>query len=75
MLLARARPALRPSAAAFGRVAVAAVPAAVVALLPGIPSLVAGAVGVACFCALAWRLGAVPPELVDAIRRRSEASA
>ena len=67
VLLVRARPALWPGTAVLWPVAAAAVPAALVALVPGLPALVAAALAAVIFGALAWRTGAMPVELLQAL--------
>jgi O-antigen/teichoic acid export membrane protein len=69
-LLARARPELWPGLAVAGRVLVAAAPAALVALVPGLPAAVAAALAVLVFGAIAWRVGALPADLLELLPRR-----
>jgi O-antigen/teichoic acid export membrane protein len=69
-LLVRAEPGLWPGAGVLGRVLIAAVPAGLVALIPGLPSAVAAALAVLVFGALAWRTGALPADLLAVLPRR-----
>jgi O-antigen/teichoic acid export membrane protein len=62
-------PSLRP----VPRVLAAGGLAACLALVPGLPVVVLTLAAGAVFLALVWALGALPPELVHAIRRRPEA--
>lgn len=70
----RARPGLAPDLRRLWPVAVAGAAAAAVAFIPGLPALAAAALAVAVFGGLAWWLGAVPRELLDAVRRRQASS-
>jgi O-antigen/teichoic acid export membrane protein len=65
-LLVRARPALRLGAAPFLRILAAAVPAIAIGVLLPVPAIIGAVVAVAVFLGVAWRLGAVPDELVQA---------
>ncbi len=72
LLLLRARSDLRPELGVPARAIAAAIPAALVALVPGLPAIAAALLALAIFVAIAWRAGAVPSELADAMpwRRR-----
>jgi O-antigen/teichoic acid export membrane protein len=69
-LLVRGNGSLSPGFGVARLVAVAAVAAALVALVPGIPAAVAAALALIVFVAIAWRAGAVPVELLQAVSRR-----
>ena len=69
VMLVRARPALRPQLARPLRVIGAALVGFAAGLLPGLPDIAAAALSAAVFLGVAWLLGAVPAELVDAVRR------
>jgi O-antigen/teichoic acid export membrane protein len=69
VLLVRARPAMRPSLGYVRRLAVAAGLGAATLLIPGIPAAAGAVVGLAVYLGAAWRLGAVPTELVRAFAR------
>jgi hypothetical protein len=51
-------------------VLVAAAPAALVALIPGLPAAVAAAIALVVFAAIAWRVGALPADLLEVVPRR-----
>lgn len=65
-MLVRARPDLRPDLRYVPKLACAAGAGAACALLP-VPDVVATVAAAAVYTAVAWTLGAVPRELVDAI--------
>jgi O-antigen/teichoic acid export membrane protein len=69
-LLARARPELRPPAAPFVRVLAAAALGALVGALLPVPAIVAAVVAVGVFGLVAWRLRAIPVELLHALLGR-----
>jgi O-antigen/teichoic acid export membrane protein len=69
-LLVRGRPALRPKPDRLARTVLAGVLALAVLLVPGLPAVVAAVLAIVIFAGLAWVLGAVPRELVDALLRR-----
>ena len=68
--LVRHDPSARPSLRLLGRLALAAVPALALGLVPGVPDVVQAIVGGLVYAGLAAALGAVPPELVAFARRR-----
>ena len=69
--IARHHPRARPSLRLLARLVVAATPALVLALVPGLPDVLrAGAAG-ALYIVLAVMLGAVPPELMGLVRRQA----
>jgi O-antigen/teichoic acid export membrane protein len=74
VLLARARPALRPRLDYAPKLALAAGAGLLCLLLP-LPDAAAAAAAVALYGAIAWLTGAVPTELVDALLRRRSAAA
>ncbi len=65
-MLRRAGPGRRLPHGALGRIALAALPAAALALIPGVPPLVLAVAAGALFTGLAVALHVVPPEIVDA---------
>jgi O-antigen/teichoic acid export membrane protein len=67
-VLARSHRSIVPSLAVVARVALAVGAAMLVALLPGLPSVAAAAAGGVIYVAVVWAVGAVPPELLEAIR-------
>jgi O-antigen/teichoic acid export membrane protein len=68
--LARRHPNLRPSLGVVARLAVPLLAAAAVALLVPAPSVVLALLAGAVYFALAFAFGSIPPELINAIRRR-----
>jgi O-antigen/teichoic acid export membrane protein len=67
-VLARSHPSVVPSLAVVARVALAVGAAMLVALIPGLPSVAAAATGGLIYVAVVWAVGAVPQELLAAIR-------
>lgn len=74
VLLARARPGLRPQAAPLLRIGAAAAVATAAGLIPGVPAAAAAALAAAVYLLAAWRLRAIPAELVALLPgRRAQA--
>jgi O-antigen/teichoic acid export membrane protein len=74
MLLARGRPELRPEAGRLPKVLAAAAAGVLVGLIPGLPAVVSAALAGLVFAGVALFAGAVPPELLEALRRRQPSS-
>ena len=74
VLLARARPALRPELGRLWRLVAAGGIAALVVLIPGLPLLAAAALSLAVFVAIGIALDAIPRELLDALPWRRAAA-
>jgi O-antigen/teichoic acid export membrane protein len=68
-MLVRARPALRPQLGRPLRIVLAGVAAVAVGLIPGLPDVAAAVASAAIFIGLAKVAGAIPDELLDAVRR------
>jgi O-antigen/teichoic acid export membrane protein len=69
-VLRASHPSVVPSLGVIPRVALAGAAAVLVALVPGLPAVVDALIGSVVYTAVLWALGAVPRELLDAIRRR-----
>jgi O-antigen/teichoic acid export membrane protein len=69
VMLVRARPALRPQLGRPLRIVLAALVALAAGLIPGLGDVVAAAISAAVFLVVAKLLGAVPDELLHAVRR------
>jgi O-antigen/teichoic acid export membrane protein len=67
-LLSRARRELRPDPRPLSRLVPAVAAALAVTLIPGVPASVEAALAAFVFAGVAWLLGAVPAELLDALR-------
>jgi Na+-driven multidrug efflux pump len=70
LVLVRAHPHLRPSLGVLWRVAIAAAAGGLVAFATFLPEIARSLVGSAVFLAVALLVGAIPDELLDAVRRR-----
>ena len=73
-VLRRSHPAVVPSLGVIPRVAVAGAAAALVALVPGLPSVADALIGCVIYVVVVWAMGAVPSELLDAVRSRGRAA-
>jgi O-antigen/teichoic acid export membrane protein len=69
VMLVRARPGLRPELGRPLRLVLAGAVAFAAGLIPGLPDVAAAAVSASVFLVLAKLLGAVPDELLQAVRR------
>ncbi len=69
-VVTRSHPSVVPSLAVVGRVAVACGAALLPALIVDLPSVAEAAAGSIVYVAVVWVTGAVPKELLDAIRPR-----
>jgi O-antigen/teichoic acid export membrane protein len=67
-VLARSHRSVVPSLAVVPRVALAVGAAMLVTLIPGLPSVAAAAAGGLIYVTVVWAVGAVPKELLEAIR-------
>lgn len=65
--LRRADPSLRVQLHGLGRLVLCTVAGALVALVPGLPALLAAALAAVAFCACAWATRLLPPELLAAL--------
>lgn len=68
VLLRRRHPEVVPSLQVVARVAVAVGAALLVALVPGLPSVADALIGTLVYAVVVWAMGAVPRELIEAIR-------
>jgi O-antigen/teichoic acid export membrane protein len=67
-VLRRSHPGVVPALGVIPRVAVAGAAAALVALIPGLPPVADALIGSAVYIVVVWAVGAVPRELLEAIR-------
>jgi len=72
IMLVRARPALRPSFGFAFRLAAAAALGAACVFIPGVPLLARAVLAAAVYSVVAFALGAVPAEVLDALRHRTQ---
>jgi O-antigen/teichoic acid export membrane protein len=70
-MLARRHPGVVPTFGTLPRVGLAGALAALVLLVPGLPSVASAAIGTLVYAGAVLALRAVPPELLDALRHRS----
>ena len=70
VVLRRSHPAVVPSLGVIPKVAVAGAATALVVLIPGLPSVADAAIGSLIYVGVVWAVGAVPDELLDAVRTR-----
>jgi hypothetical protein len=75
VILRRSHPGVAPGLSVVPRVALAVAAGVLVALIPGLPSVVAAVIGTAVYSLAVLVLRAVPEELLQALRRRLEAPA
>jgi len=69
-VLRRSHPAVVPSLGVIPKVALAGAAAALVALVPGLPSVVDAVIGCVIYVGVVWAVRAVPDELLEAVRTR-----
>ncbi|MBA3263405.1 MAG: polysaccharide biosynthesis C-terminal domain-containing protein [Thermoleophilaceae bacterium] len=75
VILRRSHPGVAPRLSMVPRVALAVAAGGLVALVPGLPSVVAAVIGTAVYSVAVLVLRAVPEELLQALGRRAEAPA
>jgi O-antigen/teichoic acid export membrane protein len=70
LMLVRGRPALRPHIAFGVKILASAAAGAAFLAVPGLPPLATAAAAVLTYSLVAWKLGAVPADAIDALVRR-----